>query len=161
MTPEYLSQKLRRARHLGTYLSELAILTGRTVDASELSSSDRVSIVREAAQKFCLQQPSRVEVPFSGRRSERFAEFIEGLHGKNPCPVSIWTPRTIDCGMIYVPSILAIRFDFDFSINVDGIVSFLTEDLEDNLVLDFSEANANERILQIDAKGPGWGKVVF
>ncbi|MDC8011819.1 hypothetical protein [Tahibacter soli] len=161
MTSESLAQKLRRNLHLKEYLAELGALTGRTVYERELSGIEEVVATREAAQKFRIQQSDRVEIPFSGRRSERFDAFVRQLYEANPRRVSIWTPRTIDCGMIFAPSIASINFDFDFSINDDGIISFLTEDIADYLLLEFSESSDGGKILQVETGGAHWSPVAF
>ncbi|HJU38245.1 MAG TPA: hypothetical protein VJ724_01635 [Tahibacter sp.] len=161
MSNESLSQRLRRNAGLKKYLSELESLTGRVVRSDELSDIDQAVATRQVAQRFRSQQPTSVDMPFSERLSERFAKFVRRLYEANPCPVSIWTPRTIDCGVFVVPSILSVRFDFDYSINDDGIFSFLSEGVDDRLVLDFFEENDGEQVLRVETNGVNWRDVAY
>jgi hypothetical protein len=153
--------KIRRNLDLTRYLEELSELTGRQVHADELGSIEGAASIRENCQKFGAQTICVIEMPFAERDSERFKRFIQGLSKANAAYVQVWTPRTISCGVFVMPSIDAVRFDFDFSINGKGILVFVTSDLEDRLLLDFSESAAVGRIMRIETQGANWMTVSY
>lgn len=156
-----LSEKLRQKLHLKSYLEELGALTDRPVQADELGSLEQSFAMRMAAQRLDAQSSSRYEIGFSDRSSERFKKFLQSLMDANPSSVVVWTPRTIDCGALTVPSLQAIRFDFDFAINDEGILAFTTSDRGDSLLLDFSSTPAGEQVMTIETQGRNWASVVY
>ena len=152
-------ERIRQKLNVKKYLVELSALVGHAVQADELTSLDQATAIREAAQKFKTQSATSIEIAFSDRRSKRFIEFLQKLHYANPCPVYIWTPRTMDCGALLVPSIGAVRFEFDFTLNEEGIVVFLTSDLTDRLLLDFSVTATGVEVMKVETQGMNWERV--
>lgn len=161
MTSPYLSQRLRQNLYKKQYLEELGALLGRAVLQEELGSLEHVKTIREALQKLDGQPVTSCEIPFAERKTDRFKRFIQRLIEANPSPVYVWTEHSIDCGLLLVPSLSEIKFDFDFSINADGVFVFRTSDLCDRLLLDFSISHTNEQILQIETQGEHWLDVVY
>lgn len=155
------SEKLRQKLNLKRYLDELAALIGRPVHADELGSLEQTASMREAAQKFRAQAAQVCEIPFSERRSARFKGFVHRLQDANPSSVYVWTPRTISCGTFLVASLAVVRFDFDFAVNDEGILTFLTGDLEDSLLLDFSTSPMGEQVMKVETQGANWARVVY
>lgn len=143
------------------YLEELSTLTGRIVQADELGSLEQTAALHRAAQKFIAQPLARYEIKFSDRCSERFKNFLQRLTDANPSSLYIWTEHTIDCGALLVASLAAIKFDFDFVINDEGILAFTTSDLVDRLLLDFSSTLAGEQVMTVETQGPSWVKIVY
>ncbi|MDB3935502.1 hypothetical protein N9383_02140, partial [Granulosicoccus sp.] len=98
---------------------------------------------------------------FADRSSERFKNFVKRLNDANPFPVYLWSPRTIDCGALLVPSLNVISFDFEFKVNDEGIFVFLSSDLLDKLLLDFFTQTNGEQRLKIETQGTTWGRVTY
>ena len=136
-------------------------MIGRPVQSDELLSLEQTAALRAARQKFGAQTTASSETPFSDRGSERFKVFVRRLHDANPSPVYVWTPRTIDCGTLLLPSPMAIRWDFDFAINEEGIHAFVTGDLADRLLLDFSELPTGEQLMKVEIQGANWEGVAY
>lgn len=155
------SETFRQKLNMKKYLDELTALIGRPVHTDELGSLEQAATMRESAQKFDAQPTQTCEILFSERCSERFKGFVQRLHDANPSSVYIWTPRTIACGALLVPSLASVKFDFDFSINEDGILAFSTSDLEDSLLLDFSVSPAGDQIMKIETRGLNWARVAY
>lgn len=155
------SEKLRQKLNLKRYLEELTALIGRPVPADELGSLEQVVMLREAAQEMGTQPTQACEILFSERCSERFKKFLQRLKNANSLPVYVWTEHTIDCGALLVPSIDVIKFDFDFTINDEGILAFTTSDLGDSMLLDFSSKPAGEQVMKIETQGANWGRVIY
>jgi hypothetical protein len=51
-----------------------------------------------------------------------------------------------------------VQFDFGFAVNRDGIVVLLTADLQDRMLLDFSEGPDGEQLLEVEVAGANWGQ---
>lgn len=154
-------KQFRKKLEMKPYLDELTALLGRPVSADELGSLEEAEQLRELSQKFRAPEPKSFDILFSARCSDRFRRFVDRLHSGNPSSVYIWTPKTIICGALRVPSIASIRFDFEFDINADGILAFSTSDLVDSLLLDFSLSLAGEEILTVETQGPNWQGIVY
>lgn len=155
------SEKLRQKLSLKMYLVELAALTGRPVQADELIGLEQTATLRAAQQKFGAQASASFEILFSDRRAERFKKFVRRLHDANPSPVYVWTPRTVDCGALLVSSLGAIRWDFDFTVNEEGMVAFVTSDLADSLLLDLSDLPTGEQCMKVETQGQNWMSVTY
>lgn len=117
--------------------------------------------MRMAARRADNSLMSQWQIRFFDRTSERFGKLLQNLTAANPSSVYVWTPRTIDCGALLVPSLDAITFDFDFSINDEGVLSFVTSDLADRLLLDFSRTSAGEQMLTVENRGPNWTRAIY
>ena len=155
------SEKLCQKLKMKKYLEELTVLVRHPVKSADLGSVEQAASIREAAKKLSVSDAASSEITFVDRSSERFKKFVRCLHDANPSQVYVWTPRTIDCGVLLVPSLSAIDFDFDFAVNEEGILVFLTDDLEDRLLLDFFILPADEKRMKIETQGANWGKVIY
>lgn len=160
-SPSPFSEKLRQKIHLKKYLEELGALTGRTVQTDELGSLEQAAAMRHDAQKLNAEFSVACEIRFSEKNSERFKKFLQRLRDTNSSSVYVWTPRTICCGALLVPSLDAIKFDFDFTVNNEGILAFTTSDLGDSLLLDFSVMPTGEQIMKVETRGANWAKVAY
>jgi len=101
------------------------------------------------------------EISFGDRNSERFKRFLENLKDANSSPIYVFSPRTADCGAFLLSSLGEINRDFDFTLNSEGILAFLTKDVEDRLLLDFFVSPAGEQRLKIETQGVNWGGVAY
>lgn len=161
MPTPFSSEKLRQKLNLKKYLKELTALTGRPVDLDELGSLEQAAAIRDTGQKFGERSSQTHEILFSERCSAQFKEFVLRLHEANPSSVYVWTPRTINCGTLLVESLAVVKFDFDFSVNEEGILVFLSSDMEDRLLLDFSNSATGDQVMKIETQGSNWSKVAY
>jgi hypothetical protein len=161
MSADRLGQRLRQLQARDQYLKELEALAGRPVHVRELTSPQDAAAVQTAAQKFIKMSKRVLEMPFAELRSPDFQRFAAALALQNPSPVWIWTPRTEVMGMLRVDSLQQVNFGFDFSINTEGILSLLTADLEDSLLLDFSISDVGEQRVQVEIQGTNWEAVAY
>jgi len=161
MSSRSLSDVLRQRRHMDRYLGELSTLMARAVQPDELGSREQAVEMRVAAQGFLGQSSAWCEIKFADRSSEHFAKFLKRLTDANSSSIYVWTPHTIDCGTFLAPSLDVIKFDFPFAINDDGILSFVTSDLQDRLVLDFSRTFAGQEVMRVETQGPGWARIIY
>ena len=159
MTP--LAVRLTQKLNLPQHLRELSQLVGRKVEPEELLSLVETEAVR--AQGMTVQRlPSwRCELRFSDKRSPRFGRLLQAFCERNPSLVYLWTPLSNDCGLLRPVPLSEVRFDFDFAVNRDGILELLTADLQDRMLLDFSEGPDGEQLLEVAVAGAHWGQVVY
>ncbi|WP_319941273.1 hypothetical protein [Leptospira sanjuanensis] len=102
----------------------------------------------------------RFEIPFEEKNSEKFSRFLNTLYSKNQLPIYIWTEFSNDCGVYRISSILDFNSYFTFEVNADGLIHLLSENLDDELIFDFTEDN-NERLLEIELSGANWIQVEY
>ena len=156
------SAKLQKKLNLSRYLHELSSLIGRSIEADELGAPVGATAIREeVGLKFGSLPTQSSIISFSERCSGRFNGFIQRLGELNPLPVYVWTPRTVSCGTFLVSSLASINFNFDFDINEEGMLVFLSSDLKDKLLLDFSRLSAGNQIMTIETQGERWGRVIY
>jgi hypothetical protein len=157
-----ISQKIQFKRNLAKYLDELKMLTGKDISPKELTSIEEVGHVRAASMAALKGNgKARFAIAFDERTSDRFRNFVLSLRNANSRPVYIWTDRSDSCGLYKVESIDQVNFAFPFDINSNGVVTFRTEDFSDKLLLDFSEDDLGERILEVELTGKHWSLVQY
>lgn len=161
MSSKPYAERIRQHRNLKMHLGELGALTGRSVEANELSSAEQASLVRNSEKKFSEYDVMSVDILFSDIESFQFKNFIKQLYDKNNSPVQVWLPRTIDCGILEIDSILDVRFNFNFNLNEEGILVLMTQDMEDKLLLDWFKIPDGEERLKIETQGVNWSKVLY
>lgn len=160
MTSPELARKLRKHHSTESYLQELEQLVGRPVDRSELSDFSHVDSVIQRWRGLSSLPRRSFELGFEEKKTPHFTNFVERLVAANGSPVYIWTQRAFDCGILGPFPLSEIDFGFDYSLNGDGLVSFLTTDFEDRLVLNFFEA-AGAKKLEVEVQGRSWSNVEF
>lgn len=159
-----LSENLRHDIHLQEYLEELGQVVGRSVDAEELGSLEQARTIRERSLHCPACGAGGAEIPLDEKHSERFRWFFQRLRHANPSPVYVWTPRTICCGTFLAPSLAPVFADFDLGVNMEGVLAFLSSDLEDALLFEFTDAGGETNgngALRIETRGPNWAKVAY
>jgi hypothetical protein len=155
------SEKLKRKLGLKAHLAELAAVLGRPVGVEELGTPQQAVGLRDGAKGLASQPVTTFEMPFADRMSERFRAFVAKLHAANPSPIYVWIPTTIDCGAILLPSVVDINFGFDFEINDEGILSFVTADLADRLLLDLFVSSAGDQRMRVEIQGANWTQATY
>jgi len=155
------SSALQRKIALRRCLRQLSILTGRTVGAGELGAPEEACMVREVIGGSLASPQIAFEVPFADKHRESFLEYLRGITRGNASAIHIWTPDTIVCGILTVPSLLSLRWDFPFDINPEGILSFVASDLRDRLVVDFFYGDEHEERLRLEVFGDRWSRVPY
>lgn len=148
----------RRIASLPTYLVELSVLVGRKVDVNELLPENETSILAARLKQIPKHQVNYFRVPFDIRQSAVFAAMIEELHALNPSAVVLWPTKANDCGLLEIPSLKYINFDFGFDAISEGILVVSTRDGLDRMLLDFGEEEGGERLLDIELHGPNWSR---
>jgi hypothetical protein len=155
------SKELRRKLQLKRYLAELAAVTGRQIQADELIGLEQTTKLQADQQKFRTQSFASYEVPLSHITTKRFIDFIDRLSKSNNSNVYLWIMRSMDCGVIRLQSLYDVAWGLDLSASEEGILVFVTDDLEDSLLLDFSELPTGEQIMTIETKGANWESVTY
>ncbi|NIM40576.1 MAG: hypothetical protein GTN84_06165 [Hydrogenophaga sp.] len=143
------------------YLEELAPLVGAPVAVAELGPIEQPAALQKAAKVIDPEPLQSFEMPFSERCSAQFLDFIKRLCCANPSAVYIWTPRTDACGVYLAGPISTIKYNFGFDINSEGVLVFLTEDVQDRLLLDFFSSSAGEHRMKVEVQGRNWSEVKY
>lgn len=152
---------LRRKLAMSEHLRQLSYLMSREVEESELLPPKEAKRIREILTETPREPDGTFEISFQDKQSSDFKAYLSGLTNANPSPVQVWVSTTIECGILVAPSLQAISWDFGFAANADGILSLLTADLNDSLLLDFGEDDRRVARLTVDVYGRNWGSVPF
>jgi hypothetical protein len=156
-----LTDRFASIRDLPRHLRELALLVGRSVDRHELLPLHETKAIRAQASQVDRQPVVQFEVPFEAKTQPRFATFVKRIAEANPSDVFLWTPTSNLCGLLRPLPLAAVHMDFPFHLNPEGIVSILTSDLREQLLLDYSTGNDDESVLQVQVSGERWGRVAY
>lgn len=159
---EEMVRRLTYRHNIASHLSQLSHLVNREVTADDLLSLEATEAIREQSRSLLKNDPlKKFQIQFSEKAEARFAAFIKNLHALNPKPIYIWTDHTIECGLYEVGSILEINFKFEYSKFPAGIMSFVTKDFSDKLLLDFFEESNGERFIEIELTGDHWPSCTY
>ncbi len=152
-----LGQRLAYKRNLQSHLSQLSQLSNREVTESDLLPLELTHSIREESKRL-LNTASlhKFKIHFPEKGSARFARFVASLRATNSNPTYIWIEHTNICGLFEIGSISEFNFNFEYSVSTQGIISLLTKDLADNMVLDFFEDSPGEQFIQIELLGKSW-----
>jgi len=156
-----LADKLAFRRELPRHLRELSLLLGRSVDTLDLLSIDDTKELRSQANQVTREPASTFQIPFDATREPRFGMFVRRLEEANTSPVYVWTPASNACGLLKPTPLGVVRMEFPFDLNPEGIVAILTSDLQDELLLDYSKGDRDQRELEVEASGKHWGLIAY
>ena len=156
-----IRQKIEYRKNIASYLSELKQLTRTDVSSESLISIEDTEKIRQKWSYLKNVDTNNLAIDFSEKSRERFQTFIANLCKANSNPVYIWAEKSNVCGLYKVASIEAINFDFPFDISPDGIFVFVTEGLEDRLLLDFYQDYGDREMLEIEWQGEHWNSVSY
>lgn len=154
-----ITEKRLYKLHLKEYLGELEKLVGHPISESELIGVAETRDIQVASKKFEHLPTVSKTVPFLAADHAFLGEVLQQLSDANNSPVFIWTPRTQYCGMLKIPSICAIKPDFHYQTNKEGVLAFITDDLCDRMVIDWSN-DGNTNWLTYEFQGDNWGCTV-
>nr|WP_001001499.1 hypothetical protein [Leptospira interrogans] len=151
-------KKFRYKLSMPKYIAEISQLTNNPFDETNLLTLNQTESIRRSPSKIKVMK--KFEIPFEEKNSERFSRFLNILYSKNQLPIYIWTEFSNDCGVYRIPSILDFNSHFAFEVNADGLIQLLSENLDDELIFDFTEDN-NERLLEVELSGANWIQVEY
>lgn len=156
-----LSEKLAFNREINRHLHELGLLVGRPVHKKELLSLAETKGIRVKANQIVRQPIRKFEIPFIKKREQKFISYIEKLIEVNSSSVYLWTPASNICGVMRPVPLKTFCISFPFDLNPEGIVVILTSDLRDQLLLDYSQGDFNEEMLEVETRGEQWGCINY
>jgi hypothetical protein len=151
--------EIRKRLNLREYLKELELFAGRKVEEKELTSLQFMEEFREQVKAIPISPSVKFALAFEQLQSPEFASLVKQLYEKNMAPVYLWTSRTNDCGLFKVNDVTNINFKFPFDVNSDGILTIVTTDAQDRMLLDFNEEEKVGKTLEIEIRGQNWVKV--
>ena len=147
--------------NIDSYLLELEMLADLKLSKDDLSSLKEVENIRDAALNLKSSQSSKFEIDFIDKSSDRFVHYIQNICQTNDDQVYLWTSKTNSCGLYKVDSISHVNFSFPFEINKEGVLVFLTADVNDKLLLDFTIDDAGKKVIEVETQGLNWPSVEF
>ena len=155
------SGKFAFAKELPRHLAELEVLLKRHIEPRELLSVEETRLIRARASQVARWPLCRWKLPFLEKEDGRFRAFVANLSEANPADVYVWTPASNVCGLLRPVALARVSFSFPFELNPEGILTILTIDLSDQLLLDYSMGEGGEAFLEMECSGEHWGRVAY
>lgn len=145
--------------NIDRHLAQLSRLLGRVVRAESLLSLSETELLRTEASAVKRVPRSRHTFDFVEKRGPWFGCLLRQLAQANPTDVYVWTPFSNVCGLHPAVPLSSVRLGFDFDLIPEGALVLLPTNLEDRMLLDYSEdAGGKERIV-MELEGPAWGTI--
>ncbi|OMP74934.1 hypothetical protein BW716_32820 [[Flexibacter] sp. ATCC 35208] len=140
------------------YLKELEAtfnVNGNEITILSLEETD--SIIEQSVDKTNNDIISKQIIPFDDKEDIlRF--YIDNCSRLQPNKVYVVTDYSKECGVAVLDSLIRLNPNFAFNAEHTGIISILSEDLSNKLILDFYEEN-DRFFLEIETAGNLWGKI--
>jgi hypothetical protein len=151
--------EIQRRVNLSAYIDKIECLTGNRPTIEEMTSPQFVAEMRKnLSDNLKLAPVSTKAILFAEIRSSRFASLIADLESRNPNPIFIWIEAANGCGFVKPIKLCDFQFDFEFDRIPEGIITLITSDARDKLLMDFEEDDDGTQIMTIELHGAGWGK---
>jgi hypothetical protein len=162
MKSSELQRRLAYARHIRSYLRQLALVTGRIVSRKELLSVEALEALRNTWKlRFSAARKNKFEIPFGEKQGERFVKYVHSLYAANPSEGYLWMLHADDCGLLRLGSVRDINWSFPYEIDPNGILTFVTADSMDKLTVEFSENSQGRLVLAVEVTGNAWPSVPY
>lgn len=154
--------EIQRRVNLPGYLDKLECLMGFRSKLETLSSIEFVDEIRDKINRNIKSTAvATTTIPFAERVSAGFVALIEELVMRNSHPVFIWIEKANECGLAPAIRLNDFLFSFGFDSIPEGLISLITSDAKDKLLMDFEEDDDGSRIMTIELHGEHWGGVKF
>lgn len=155
---EYLFRKQRGKTYLSKYLEELnAILDTAKGSYQVLSLEETDRILQRSAESINKEKVLKYQLEFDHKEEFLIDCMIECnrlLSGM----IYLFTGYSEDCGLAVVDTLMMLKPDFSFTSEHAGLISIISGDLSNKILLDFYEEN-NEYFLEIEIYGDLWGSI--
>ena len=151
-------EKIQYKINLTPYMLELNNFVLKRKGESDLLSIEKTRMNIEKSKNLDRMVLLKKTIPFAEKSSEKFKKYISLLQKANPAGVYIWLERTSICGTTIISSLKDINWGFDFNCSKNGVVEFVSTDLQDKILFDFFEEDG-EQLLEIEVQGTNWPKI--
>lgn len=152
-----MNDSIRRRLALRQYLTEVAHLSRVPISESDLLSLDDTRQISDQTRVLSTSSKAVWRMLFEHLKSDEFVAFVRSLDELCRGQITLWTPRSRACGCILLPSLQDVRFDFNFDLIPEGILSVVTRNLQNRLLLDFRRNAIHQQEVLIETYGPEWG----
>ena len=156
---EILVNKNQGKVYLPKYLTELNALFKCAVSINNLLSlqdSENLKDNSIIAMKGCV--PIKKIVPFDDKKT--LEVYIKKLVHSYNKEIYVFTDYSKYCGVASVSKLECFNTSFKYEDEHAGIVSMLTKELGNNLVLDFFEDEDGIRMLELEVTGQLWSSLI-
>jgi hypothetical protein len=154
--------RILQKTNMKTYLQVLSTLTRKPVHADTLNCLEEALLMSQKSRQVLSSPVMVYEGEFSELHSDQFIKYVQKLQISKPNPIIVWTEQTIYCGALSIPSIDAIlEFDFEEIFNTESLITFITNDPRNSLLLDFELSRDNKKLMKIEVQGPNWSSISY
>ena len=151
--------EIQRSVSMPGYLDKLEHPMGFRPNIEDMTSSHFACQMRnELNNNLKLAPIAKMTVPFTEKLSKRFSTLIVALEYRNPHPVFVWMDAANECGYAKPIKLSHFKFGFEFRRIPEGIISLITTDARDKMLVDFEMGDDGIESMIIELHGEEWGK---
>ncbi len=141
--------------NLPNYLKTLGVLFQREVVASELLSLKESELLGSRYKKKVLIAKDIYETTIPDVRYFDFNQLFAALQAAASTPACLWADLSDACGYMKVDSLLNIKSMYAFLV-FSNICAFETRDLNQRLLIDYTEHSDGSNSLMFEVEGEEW-----
>ena len=144
---------------LKEYLLELNKLSLKEVSAENLLSVEETDMLKEKSRlKNHQRDYPLIKKTFLFNEKDKLKEYVDKLYKLYPHEIYLLTGYSEYCGCLKMESLMDFNIYFNFNDERDGIMSILSADLNNSLLLDYYE-EYNEYYIELEFRGEEWSKI--
>ena len=151
---EILFRKQRGKQVIDLYLEELNNLFNSSITKDNLLS---LEVTDEIISKLSLERYKLIKTSFDFKDKAKLSACINDLIKLYSGPVLVFTSYSEFCGAVEVSSLARFNVDFNYKDEHAGIISVISKDLKNKLLIDFYEEQG-DFFITIETRGVLWSK---
>jgi DNA-directed RNA polymerase beta' subunit len=140
---------------LEKYLAEIEKLSLQKITSNDLISLEKTEELRVKSLIYDSKNYPVLKDTFLFKQKEKLKQVLDKLYNLYSGKILIFTDYSEYCGCIELKSLKYFNAYFDFKDEHSGIISIISKDLKNNLLLDFYEEES-EFYLDIEVQGKNW-----
>jgi hypothetical protein len=154
-----LFQKAKGKSLMSSYLKELNLLSKLKIKVNDLITFEETEMIIHKRKEISESIPSeKLVLKFEDK--DRLLHYLSKMAELKKGKIYMFTEYSKSCGALLLNSLIDFNYNFAFSDEHSGIISFLSEDLKDKLILDFYE-ESGQYIIEIETQGYVWNSVLW
>lgn len=155
---DFLFRQQRGKQYLKDYLKELTTIFDVNSAEILILSLEETDYITEQTRSKLNREILAKEVVLFNDKERLLSIYADKCHRLLPNKIYVFTDYSKDCGVAVIDKLTRIKPTFSFDAEHGGLISILSEDLSNELILDFYEEK-DEYFLEIEVLGNLWGKV--
>ncbi len=151
-----MSEKLTYKFFIKKYLPLISTLCNKEITEDELVSLEENKNLFSAFKDIPYNNIYKFIIGYELLKTNEFNDYIKSLHQLNANPVYVSCEYTRECGLYLLDSIFNFNYNVKFEQVTGGVIGFITQNIENALLLDFDIDELGNKIIEISVSGLKW-----